>query len=434
MLKIFNKLIGILLIFSIGLYIVLFNQGITTIYFGPETSVSANTGAIVVFSFATGMIVMSVIALWFGLRGYFRERSFLARERERRIFYQNLLEARSQLASHEWELAKIEWQSAVKRDPTDILARVELSRSIEGMADGNQNTLREALKVLDAARAADPKNIEVLFRAAELNILLNNKTAALDNLALIVYNQPSQRALKMARTISEDLGRIGDALEYQRQLESLIGEGPEDREIISRLRFKALVQDHDGDTAALREKIKAFIKKNPECAPAIDKIAELESSAGRHEEAAQLYIRLAKLTNSPKPWHQAAKLLLKNNSPEKAISAAKAATNDSTGIIRIRAEIEVIRLFIALSMLDEAKRLCDGFPFLVRRENLILPPELNRIFLSLRGLCLTRMGEHRQAAEMFKKLCEEDIDMQELLGEVGTPSLQEPPAPRLSTP
>ena len=75
----------------------------------------------------------------------------------------------------------------------DIIARVELSRSLEG-----QGQAREALRVLEEARASDPKNVEVLFRAAELNQSLNNKTAAIDNLALVLCQHPNRRAAQSA--------------------------------------------------------------------------------------------------------------------------------------------------------------------------------------------------------------------------------------------
>ena len=74
---------------------------------------------------------------------------------------------------------------------------------------------------VEAARLADPKNIEVLFRAAELNSRLKNKTAAIDNLALILAQFPSRQAAGLARALSEELGRYDDALEYQEQLEAM---------------------------------------------------------------------------------------------------------------------------------------------------------------------------------------------------------------------
>ena len=93
------------------------------------------------------------------------------------------------MAAEEWGRAQSGWEQILRKDQDNIVARVELSRCLEKLGEP-----REALRVLDATRAGSRRNIEVLFRAAELNRSLGNNTVAMDNLALIAGESPSRRS------------------------------------------------------------------------------------------------------------------------------------------------------------------------------------------------------------------------------------------------
>ena len=434
MLTRFNKLITLILVVALTIYVILLNQERITVYLIPGSAIEGHAGVVVIAAFALGMLVMSLIALWVGFRSYLRERALISKDRERQNFYLSMLKARGYLSAGDLTKAKDAWEQAVKRDPTDIIARIELSRSIESLANNDREELVRALKVLDAARATDPKNSEVLYRAAELNVALNNKTAALDNLALIAFHEPSMRALERARDLSEDLDRIGDAIEYQRKLEEIDTSGKDFKAVNLRLRLKQLILENAKDNSQLRDSLKAFIKKNPDFEPALEKLAEIEQSTGHFDEAAQLLSRAGKLSGNTSLWHQAARLWIKNGMPEKAIAAARSAATEAKGIHRIVSEIELLRIYIALSMLEDARRLCDGMPFLLKREAVTLSSSLNHSFLALKGLCLCRMGEYRLTAETLRKLCDDDPEMHELLADRDNSNSSEAPAPRLSTP
>lgn len=429
MLKRFNRLIVLLLVVAATLYVAYLNQEVITIRLLPKSPFTAQVGIVIICTFAIGMLVMSLFMLWMGLQSYIRERAVNSRERERQQFYQNVINARSFLAAGENGKARHLWEQAIRRDPTHIIARVELSKSIQAAGDSPAQLL-EALRVLDEARAKEPKNIEVLFRAAELNLALNNKTSALDNLALIIYERPVKRALVMAREISADLERYEDALEYNKKLQAI---GEDDPAIFAKLKFKRLVHEFRDNPSKLHDELRIFLKKNPNHSEALQKLAESELRAGKNDEAAQLFARASKSSGDKKTWQKAARIWVKNNTPEKAIAAARSIANDSRGIRRVHAEIELIRLFIALSMLQEAKKHCDSFMSVVRAEETPLTDEIKREFLALKGVCYLRLGENKIAEETLKMLCSEDAALDEVVNDdVLSPPVA--PAPRLSTP
>lgn len=430
MLRRFNKLLLVLVVVAAALYIVLLNDAPTTVFLTPRNPISANTGVILIVAFVIGLVAASLVGLWFGTKAYLRERNLLGKERQRQQFYNGLLAARSAVAAAEWSKARELWEGVVRRDPTDLIARIELSRTLEGLGD-----TREALRVLEIARAKHPLNIELLFRAAELNIQQQNCTAALDNLALIIGTEPNQRALVMARDLSERLERFEDALEYHRKLEER-GASDAETDTASRLKYQQLLKDHSAGTdggSDLREQLRAFIKREGNFPPALNKLAELESEAGRIDDAAQLYLKAAKAGGSVDSWQQAARLWVKHHMPERALAAARAATNETRGMARITAEIELIRLYIALNMLDDAKRLLDGINALCKREQIQPADELQQTWLALRGLCLNRMGDFKQSAEVWKKLSARDFELVPIL-DSNDGADSKVPSPRLSTP
>lgn len=430
MIKRFNRLIFLVLVVAVSLYLTYLNQESVTVRLLPDSPITAQLGIILICTFVVGMFVMALFALWFGLQSYIRERAVNSREKERQQFYQTVLKARSYLAAEEWDKARAAWEQTLKRDPTHIISRVELSKSIQTTSPKDQTELLEALKTLDAARAKDPKNTEVLFRAAELNIALNNKTAALDNLALIIYENPVKRALLMARALSEELGHYQDALEYHRKLETI---GIEEPEALARIKFKQLLHENLSDKAKLQEELKAFIKRNPTHAPAYEKLADLEVQIGKLEEAAQSYVRATKLTFNKKTWQKAARIWIKNNAPDKALSAARSIANEAVGEARLSAEIELIRIYIALNMLEEAKKHSDGFVTLAKQQSVIISKDKMREHLALRGLCFARLGDPKASAEALKMICEDDFSLDTYIANDDSDGA-EAPAPRLSTP
>lgn len=426
MIRRINRIIFIFLVVAVALYVVIQNRESTTVLFGRGTSITANTGVILIATFGLGILCAALVSLFFGIKSYFRERKLHARERQRLAFYDGMVSARSASASGDWLKARLEWERLIARDPTNIIARLELSRCLEGLGE-----VREALQLLDEARAAEAHNTEVLFRAAELNIALGNRTAAIDNLALIMAHQPNRRAAALARDLSEQLGRIEDALEYQSRLEGL-APGEHQSEAVSRLQFHRIIRDHAADPASLREQLRAFTKKHPKYAPALERLAELEQLQGRTDEAAQLLVRSARSGGRPTAWAEAARLWLSTNNPERALAAARSATKDTTGAARIEAELNLIRVYLGVNMFEDARRALENVRGLAAAEQVEVSPALSQQILTLQGLCLSQLGQFRESAEVWRELSgEKPVALSN-----GSPPAghEEAPAPRLSTP
>ncbi len=422
-----RQLLVALLIVAIAIYVVIANNTPISISLLGET-ITANTGVILITAFSTGLLCATLIAGFLALKGFIRERRLKLREKERLAFYDGFLEAREFLAAEEWTKAQEQWSRIVKKDPTNIIARIELSRSLEGMGE-----VQEALRVVEEARSEFPKNTEVLFRAVELNLVLKNKTAALDNLALILYHHPNKRAARLARDLSESLGRIEDAIEYQSKLEELGLREDSSDQIRSRLNYLALVAEYKGDDALLEEPLRLFVRGNPASSEALRHLASIEKNSGRTENAAQLLIKAARASETPTLWHEVSDLWIANKNPEKALSSAKTALKDCEGTAKLCAQLELVRLQISLDMLDDAMKGLDDLPLLAKEEGLALDEEISFRALILRGYCHSRRKDFNEVREIWEKLCNQKFEISPLpLEKVREENAQ--PAARLSTP
>jgi len=419
-------LIIALLVLAPALYIVAWNTDTITVYLTPGVQFSGNTGIVIITIFVLGILFATLFAIFFAVKGYLRERELKNRDARREAFYKSLLRARSYLAAEEWEKARLEWEQILKKDPNNVLARIELSRSLEGA--GN---LRDALKVVDAARASDPNNTETLFRAAELNLALQNKTAAIDNLALILYHAPGKKAAVLAQRLSEELERLEDAVEYQEQLSKL---GVDGTNTLARLNFKRILRDNAEDKVKLVTELKAFLKRSGDYVPALHKLSQLEAEAGYTENAAQLLMKAARASGSSQFRREAATLWIENNQPDKAVSAIKTAVKEASGTDRIDAELDLARLYIKLDLLDEARGILDNLFPAAKASEIVISEEQKTSYYALQSLCLNRMGKSQESALSLKKLIDKGEELEVKHSSVNSSADKTGVSPSLSTP
>ncbi len=422
-----NRLLIAIILVGFACYAFYLNPKSIEVNLGPDTKFSAPLAIILMTVFAFGVLCTTVIAVFFGVKAYFREKGFLNRERAREQFYKGLVEARGYLAAEEYGKAQTEWQKIVNKDPTNIIARIELSKALEKSED-----LREALKVVDAARAAEPGNVEVLFRAAELNLALNNRTAAIDNLALLLYSHPSARAARMARTISEELNRIEDALEYQDKLTQLSSEDEASEQVIKRLQFKRIMRDTADDRSKRLGELRSFVKC-AELPEAFHELSELEAQAGNIEDSAKLLFKAGRLSGNSSFTHKAANLWLKNGHPDRAVATAKAAIAEAKGEPKLLAALDLIRLYLTLNMAEDAKQELARFDLLLSKEGIKPGKDVSRELLMLRAYCFLLLNDSAEALRALRKLSESDFKMSEDLP-FRVANDTEAPAARLSTP
>lgn len=424
-----NRLIVVLLIVAIALYVVMMNRENITIHLAPSSAITTSGGVILIAVFCLGILCTALVALFFGLKAWWREQGLHARERQRQAFLDSMLKARSFHAAGDWQKAVSEWHNVLKRDPTSVIARLELSRCYQAAGD-----LREAARIIDAARVADPHNIEVLFRAAELNLALGNKTAAVDNLALVLYHAPGRKAAALARDLSEDLGRIDDALEYQNQLEKLEGASQIDEDVRARLLLKKAEIEAGNDPQALKEQLMKLAKQFKRHAPILSRLAEVEKQAGNIDGAAQYLVKAANLSGDTALWQKAVRLWTEHRMPDRALAAARSATKDSQGVGRLHAEMDLVVVYLSLQMHAEARSSLERLPALARELGLDLSLDMQHRIMTLKGLCLNGLGQFKESSEVWRSLAESEHGLAHAISEMEKQWRPEKISPELSTP
>lgn len=419
------KLLSVLLIVALALYVVLNNKQEVVVYLSQTQTYSTTLGVAILVFFTTGLLLAIGVASLYGFRAYMKERALINRDKQRQLFLDQLLHARAATEGENWTKAQLLWEQLVKRDPTGIIARLELSKVLERSGD-----VREALRVVDEARIAHPQNQEVLYRAAELNLKLGNDTLALDNLSVINESALEKRAATVALNLYERSGRIEEAMNLYSKLES---SGATQGEDGIRLRYRQLMLRKDETSSEWRNELATFTKKYPQFTPALLEIAEVEKKGGRTESAAQYLNRAAKTDQSLDLYQKVVELWLEKHSPDKALSAAKSARSELQGTQKVRAELLVIRLYLRLNMLDDAETALNHFLDLSRGVNAELDSSTLGEYFALRGILLSLRGRLRESAEVWKTLDESRLGgSSKLLLKSYTPPA-DAPSPELST-
>lgn len=435
MLKQFNRFLILAILVSLALYITLTNSEQATIKLGPSISLTTYAGVIYIGVFALGCVAASLIALFFGFKSYLRERKLRAAERSRQHFLKLFEKARNLMASSDWGAARDLWEQVIHRDPENVIARVELSRSLEALGDTH-----EALRVLDATRASSRSSAEVLFRAAELNRKLGNNTAAADNLGLVITDAPGRKALELARDICGEMGKVSEALAFQDELDRIGYESEQNIEARRRLRFAQIVQTVQGDTA-LREELLAFVKKNSTFVPVLEKLASLELARGNVEESAELLMKAAKNSNGDlAKWRAVVELWLNaihgdfSRRSSRAVAAARSATQGTTGIKRLEAELLVIETLLKANSFSDAEKSLEGFAALAERETNGIPADIAQKLRIQRGHYLAQMGKAGETAVLWQELAGQEPSTTGRRGQQPPREKVAEPSPILSTP
>jgi len=349
-----NRLLMLVLITVLIVYVLALNDTPIQVAFSDNLFFHLTSGQLLISAFVFGLLLSFLFALYLGVRHYLRERGFESRERQRLAFYDAISRARGLSAAGNFTKAAIEWEKQIKRDPTHSIARVELARCLD-----RQGETREALRVLDAARLAAPENIEVLMCAAELHRSLGNRTAAIDNLALVLLHQPSAMAALEASRLSEELGRFDDALEYLGRAEQMDADRTRVEGDRARITMLILEREKPSGSDELIDGLRALARRDPPFIPALIKLADCEAARGRIEEAVRCDLSVSRLTAQSDGWRRAIERWLMADKPERALGALRTAISEASGNTKMQAELDLIRLYIMLDMLDEAKRVLE---------------------------------------------------------------------------
>jgi tetratricopeptide (TPR) repeat protein len=400
-----KKTLGLLcaiLLVAISIYLLSHNSEQVAFHLTGTSTTNTTIGTLVITTFIVGFVSASAIAGFFRLRAIINERAMVKREAARQSFVALLQTARGYVAGGEWAAALETWKKLLRKDPTHLIGYVEMSRCYERLG-----LHKEALKVLDEVRPVDKNNVELLFRAAELNLHQGNKTAAVDNLKLILDAEPMLRAATMAFKTCEELARFDDAADY---LRTAIDCGLPEREAHyhrERIHFKKLMADHkksEEPTQELIKRLNKFLKAHDECSEALAELGRLEIQNGQIERGAECLTKAGRLSGNQSYWSEAISAWLARDMAGSAVAAAKTATRKVTGRERLLAELDLIKTHLVVSSLEEARSLIDGFPALAKSINLELDEQLQHYHTALDGLCHHLRGEYRDALTVWHKI------------------------------
>lgn len=176
------------------------------------------------------------------------------------------------------------------------------------------------------------------------------------------------------------------------------------------------------------------MKKNPTVAEAQEALAFAEKMNGNVEGAAQALVKAAKLSKRLDLWHQAMQLWIAGGVPERALATARAATKDAQGLLRLEAELTLIRTYLELNMFEDARTALSNLPSLAKSQSIEINAEMEREAQLLRGICLSGLGAYKESTETLKALAhDERIVFRSDQNGAAAGSAHAPPA-RLSTP
>ncbi len=381
--------ISVCIVVAAAIYIVLANLTPWQVTIAPGISFETQTGIILIAVFIFGVVVTCIIGSYFGLKAFLRDRSAKSKEAKQLAINDAILKVRGFLAVGDSAKAYQLWNKALKKAPTDIISQIELSKCMEALGD-----LPSAIKVIEAVRSTNPDNLEALMQASELHLKSGNRTAALDNLALALCHTSTPLICRKARDLSEEIGRINDALEYQERLNQL---GETDSKAEARLNFKQLKENSSTYSAdEYQAKMKLLAKKYGS-KDAYYEWAESLRKEGKVDAAAQIFAEAAKATHDNSFRFKLSEFWLKSGDNERAIAAAKSALNEAENDAKTEATIYLAKLYISLEMNDAAAEILTGI-------STATTPEQKQQILTLKALLAAKANNSQQALEYLKEV------------------------------
>lgn len=430
----FTRFIVLVLVVGIAIYITLTNSETATIRLGSSNAITSRAGVIYLGVFATGCFFSIIIALFFGAKSFFRERTLRTEARKQRELVTSFTAGKDLMAVQEWRAAQDYWEDVLSHDAANPVARVELSRCLEMLGD-----IDEACRVIDSARVQGMQSAGILARASELHQKLGNLVVAKDNLALVAKTQPSKFVLENLRDLHTALGDFSEALSVQDTLDRLgfgdtTGENPRASILLKRLRTTTSQLEQSSGLSDL-------LKRYPSFVPALQFAASQASDNGDVELSAELLIRIAKATKLSKDWKAVIDLWLNDTtlSQERklkgALAVARTATKSQEGLNRLEAELQLIGVLLTANHLDEAELLLNQFDMLASKHTPTLPQRLRQRFLIYKGLFLAQAGQAKETGALWQELAagQEGAPPVQMSRNKESPSAQSP-RPELSTP
>ena len=296
MLKKLSLLLFTVVVVTLVSFMFLHNQDSVTVTYAPGKTISGQIALILIYAFALGVLVSTIVAFILGAKLRLRNRKLFRQVKVTQDHMKQIEDARGQLALGDYVGAQEQLSRIIQKDPDNIAARIELAETHQRRGD-----LAGALHVLDQARIEQKKNVELLLKASEINAALGNHTAEFDNAALILQIKPRSRfALERVIASSVQLGRLDEAIAYQGELaRTLSGDEYSAAQVrLAELELRRAVRDGQSDTGSLRKGLETVLRNHRDFPPALNLLAEVELADNNADAAVKLWKKSFALTCS----------------------------------------------------------------------------------------------------------------------------------------
>jgi len=357
MVKYMNRLFLVIAVLVAAFYVLYLNRSMVTVHLTWGWSYSSYLGVFLIASFFVGILVASLVTLYFATQAYLNERRLLRRERERREFLRVLVKARELIATGDYETALKEWRNVAYRDPTESIAQIEIARTLDQLGRND-----EALDVLSEVRVKNPENSEVLLVAAQLAKRAGNKTAALDNIEFLIKKRRSPELIEEARDLALALGLFSKAQHHQNLLDNLSRPQPKiSKRIKAEIAFEELGTKYAVGSGEYLEALRLLCKKQPFSLRALHKLAELEREGKHLEASGEALLRAAQLLETTEAWVELANFWLLVSEPKRAISSLRQGVKELSHTVDAREAklllgIRGLKMSLELNLLTEAEK------------------------------------------------------------------------------
>ena len=353
------KLIILFSVVALSIYFVSINNASVTVAIAPGNSITASVGTLVLGAFAFGIFLAFVAASVFALRSFFREQGFKRREKKRLKIEEQIIDARETARTEDLKTSRKKWRNVLAQNQDSLAVHLQYCEFLLNTCDSTSaSDLHTAITAIDEAKKLFPDSIEVHLLASKAQNLLGNKTASLDNLAVVLSKKPLLQPTLDAALLSYELNRFEDCLEYLERAHE-ISPATENN---TRLRSDALAgiiirdkyQDDDKRTALINHLVSC-----PQSCVALKAVAELQINAGMVKDSAESLWRLFKLTNNIEDLRKARSVWLSGGYVDNAISAVKTFARDSKEEQAWLANLELAKTYLLVGQDLEASALIE---------------------------------------------------------------------------
>ena len=354
----YNKIIKVLfiaLVVAILSYLFYYNPHSVDLKFGKEQIYSMPLALLIVVSFFVGVFALGMSILFLGLQmkySLWKSNKEIA-EKERHL--KELTVARDLLALGNLKESSSLLAKIVARDPHNLIARVFLSEvSIE------DNSIDQAINILEKARAEERNSPSLLLKLADYYTKKGNLSAAYDNLALALKENPkSVPLLQKAVSTSRDLKKFTVARSHIDTLLKVCpyGKQAEIQNLLAEVTLEEAAEEKTIDFNGYKDKLIQITKDFKNYAPALLELANTQIKSGDTDQAVKTLKKVLAKNHSKAALESLVNFWLENKNPAEAIALLRTTLDSNMKELEIPAEALLLQVLIHLESTEEARDL-----------------------------------------------------------------------------